>query len=880
VAGQASGGPVAEFCTGLRQLVEHRRLSRATLAHQLGYSRAQLYAILDGQISRPPEWDRLVEPLVRVCTGNDERAVGAWRRRHDVLVGVYTELKRQPKPTDSAGPVTSARAVPAQLPPAVEVFTGRSQELAELDRLLDRIADQAAAQVTDENSTTVMISVVSGTAGVGKTELALRWAHRVRGNFPDGQLYVNLHGFDPDQPLSAADALAGFLRALGLADQSIPAEVEERAAAYRSLLDGRRMLIVLDNAASVEQVRPLLPGAPPCVVVVTSRDSLAGLVARHGAQRLDLDLLPPEDAVALLAALIGERGQAEPEAIITLAELCARLPLALRVAAELAVARPTISLAQLVGELADEQRRLELLDAGGDARTAVRGVFSWSYQHLTAAAARAFRLIGLHPGPSFDPYAVAALAGTSLDQARQMVDLLARARLIRDPRPGRYDMHDLLRAYATHLADAEDSEADRQAALTRLFDHYLATAAAAMDILVPAEQHRRPRIPPSTTPAPPVPDSATALAWLDTERITLTAVSAYTAARGWLGHTTRLSTTLFRYLSVGGHISDGMTIHTYALRVARHTGEPAAEADALLNLGHIYWHRGHYVQATDHHQRALTLTRDIGDRLGEARALLNLGTVCWWQSQYQQADNHLQHALVLFGEIGDRLGETRALASLGNVDRWQGHYRQAADQLRQALFAAREIGDRLGEVVALAGLGNVDRRQGHYRQAADQLRQALSIAREIGDRLGEARALLDLGIVHQWQGDYQQATDHLVYALALFREMGAQHSEACVLNHIGETLVATDQPDQALAHHTAALTLATQVGDRYEQARAHNGLAHAHRAAGDLDQARHHWHHALAFYTDLGLPDVDDVHTYLTALDQAANDANPVLDPG
>ncbi len=825
MVGQGSGGPVAEFCAGLSRLVEGRGLGRAALARQLGYSRSQLSEILGGRINRPPEWDRLVEPLVRACTGGDERAVGTWRRRHDVLVEVYTQLKRRQRPTDPPEPVGTARVVPAQLPPAVEVFRGRSQELADLDRILARTVDQTAAQVPGEDSTAVVISAVSGTAGVGKTELALRWAHRVRHEFPDGQLYVNLRGFDPDQPLSPADALAGFLRALGVAGQSIPGEVEERAAAYRSLLDGRRMLIVLDNASSVEQVRPLLPGAPSCVVVVTSRDSLAGLVARHGAQRLDLDLLPLEDAVALLAALIGGRVRAEPEAVTTLAQMCARLPLALRIAAELAAARPTITLAHLVGELADEQRRLTLLDAGGDARTAVRGVFSWSYRHLTTAAARTFRLIGLHPGPDFDPYAVAALADTSIDEAQLVLDLLARAHLIRDPRPGRYGMHDLLRAYATHLADVEDPEADRRDALTRLFDYYLFTAAAAMDTLIPAEQHRRLRIPPPATPTPPMPDPATARVWLDVERATLTAVSAYTAARGWGDHTTRLATTLFSYLVMGGHISDSLTIYTYALRVARHTGEPATEVDALLSLGNIYWHQGHYRQAADHHQQALTLSREIGDRLGEARALLALGTVHWREGHYQLAD--LQHALALFGEIGDRLGEARALISLGNVDC----------------------------------------RQGHHGQAADHLQQALSIAREIGDRLGEARALLDLGAVYQRQCHYQQAADHQQQALALFREMGDQRGEAYALNRIGEILVATRRPDQAFAHHTAALTLATQVDDRYEQARAHDGLAQVHRAADDLDQTRYQWQHALALYTDLGVPDADDVRSYLTALE-------------
>ncbi|MCA1676642.1 MAG: ATP-binding protein, partial [Actinobacteria bacterium] len=339
-------------------------------------------------------------------------------------------------------------AVPHQLPPGTAHFVGRVDELDQLSKLLDTAI---------EDGGTVVISAVSGTAGVGKTALALRWAHRVRDEFPDGQLYVNLRGYDPDQPLSSGDALAGFLRALGVAGQDIPLEVEERAAAYRSLLDGRRMLVVLDNASSVEQVRPLLPGTPSAVVVVTSRDALAGLVARDGAARLDLDLLPPEDAVALLGALIGGRVAAEPDAASALAGQCARLPLALRLAAELAAARPGTPLAALVAELADQQRRLELFDADGDPRTAVRAVFSWSYQHLPAEAARAFRLLGLHPGPDLEPYAAAALTHTGVEQAQHLLDLLARAHLVQAAIPGRYGMHDLLRAYATYLAGLEDS---------------------------------------------------------------------------------------------------------------------------------------------------------------------------------------------------------------------------------------------------------------------------------------------------------------------------------------------------------------------------------------------------------------------------------------
>jgi tetratricopeptide (TPR) repeat protein len=908
VDGAPSCGPVAEFCAGLRRLVQDCGVHRAALARRVGYSRSQLYEILDGRISRPPEWDRLVEPLVRACTDNDVRAIGTWRRRHDVLVAVHSELRRQHRPADSPAQ-TATRVVPTQLPADVEIFRGRSQELADLDRLLiHTTGTAAAAPFTGKDSTAVVISAVSGTAGVGKTALTLRWAHRVRGEFRDGQLYVNLHGFDPEQPLSAADALAGFLRALGVVGTNIPVGVEERAAAYRSLLDGRRMLIVLDNASSVEQVRLLLPGTPSCVVVVTSRDSLAGLVARHSARRIDLDLLPMEDAVALLAALIGGRVAAEPETAATLARLCAQLPLALRVAAELAAARPRISLAQLVSELADEQRRLELLDAGGDDRTAVRGVFSWSYRHLPALAARAFRLMGLHPGPDFDSYAVAALLDSSRDRAQQTLNALARAHLIQTPRPGRYGMHDLLRAYATYLADVEDAETEQRPSLTRLFDHYLSTAATAMDVLVPAEQHRRPRVPAPVTPAPPIPDRPTARRWLDTERATLTAISAYTAARGWLSHTTALSTTLHRYLDGGGHFADGLTVHTHALHAARHTHSPAAELDALLNLGHMYWQHSHYAQATDHLQQALVIASEIGDRHGETNARLNLGIVAQRQGDYGLAINHLQLALAIASEIGDRVGETNTQLNLGIVDRRQGHYRLAADHCRQALAIAGEIGDRHGEANALDHLGTIYQRQGRYSHAAEHHQQALVLFQEIGDRHGEANTLVDLGTVYRRQGNYQKAAEHHQQALALFRNMDDQHGETCALNRVGETLIAMGQPDQALAQHAAALTLATQIGDRYEQARAHNGLAYAHQVAGAPDralahhaaaltlatqigeryeqarahdglartyqlagqrnQARQHWHNAFALYTELGVPDVNDVRARLIALDQ------------
>jgi DNA-binding SARP family transcriptional activator/Flp pilus assembly protein TadD len=773
----------------------------------------------------------------------------------------------QPVALQGAGPVAGSASssaplpVPAQLPSDVQGFTGRLDELDELDRLLLEAGDR---------STAVVISAVAGTAGVGKTALAVRWAHRVRDKFPDGQLYVDLRGYGPDQPIPAEKALARFLNSLGVAGQDIPLDIDDRAARYRSEINGRRMLVVLDNAASVEQIRPLLPGTPSCSVVVTSRDSLPGLVALHGGRRLDLGLLPLPDAISLLHRLIGERVEAEPEAAATLATQCARLPLALRVAAELATAHATTPLADLVRELAGQAQRLQRLDAGGDPRAAVRVVFSWSYEYLPTDAARAFRLAGLHPGSDLDVYAAAALTNTTVDEARRSLDVLARAHLIHLTGPGRYGTHDLLRAYACDLAKSHDSQADRRAALTRLFDYYLAAAAIAIEKLSPAERRQRPRISPAVSPTPSMSDPAAALAWLDAERPNLVATCTHTAAHGWPERTIRLATTLFRYLDIGAHYPDALSIHTDTRNAARQTGDRAAEAYALANLGVVHLRQGRYEQAAEHYRRALLLFRETGDRGGEARTLTHLGLVNWRQGLYEEAaERHLQ-ALARYRETGNRFGEANALSNLGLV-RWrQGRYKEAAEGHQQALILYRETGRRFGEANALANLGVVHLRQGRYEQAADDLGQALNLFRETGNHIGQGYALANLGVVSLRQGRYEQAADDLRQALTIFRETGNRDGEAEALNRIGETLHATGQSEKARAQHTAALMLAVETGDRYQQARAHTGIAHTRHAAGEHGPARLHWQHALTLYSDLGVPDADDVRAHLAALGHRA----------
>jgi len=442
-------------------------------------------------------------------------------------------------------------ALPRQLPGVAAHFTGRAAELAALTGLLDGPPGAPTRAV--------VISAIGGTAGVGKTALAVQWAHLIAGRFPDGQLYVNLRGYDTGEPVATADALAGFLRALGVPGTDIPGEIEERARLYRSRLAGRRVLVLLDNAHDAGQVRPLLPGDPGCVAVVTSRDTLAGLVAADGARRLDLDVLPLGDAIALLRSLIGPRADDDPGATAELAGLCARLPLALRIAAELAATRRITPLRQLVAEL--ESDRLGCLDAGED-RADVRAVFSWSYRQLPGDLADAFVLTGLHPGADLDVHAAAALTGTSISQARRVLSRLHRASLLQECGPGRYGMHDLLRAYAREQAVARDTSEQSRQALTRLFDYYRSAAAAAMDLLYPAEGHRRPRMSPTAAVVPAMQDEAAARAWLDRERANLVVMVVHCAGHGWPAHAASLARTLFGYLMNGGHRPEARTIYS------------------------------------------------------------------------------------------------------------------------------------------------------------------------------------------------------------------------------------------------------------------------------------------------------------------------------
>jgi tetratricopeptide (TPR) repeat protein/transcriptional regulator with XRE-family HTH domain len=840
------GDDSAPFGSRLRACRLSAGLSQQELADASGMSVRAISYLERGRTLRPypDSLNRLATALGLDGQARTEFIASAGRR----LGSAHT--------SDTERPLSPAPAmtllIPRQLPAPAPQFVGRESELTSLTRLLERTAG---------GQYTMVISAIGGTAGVGKTALAIRWAHSVAGSFPDGQLFLNLRGYDADQPVPATDALAAFLRALGMPGQDIPVDAEERAGIYRSLLAGRRMLIVLDNVSREDQVRLLLPGTPSCAVLVTSRNALRGLVARDGATRLELDLLPMSGAVDLLRELIGERVDAEKDAAGTLAAQCCRLPLALRVAAELASARPGAPLAELTEELADLQHRLDQLDAGGDPRTAVRAVFSWSYGTLDSDAARFFRLAGLHPGPDLDDYAAAALSQASLHDARRLLDQLTRASLMQRTGPGRYGMHDLLRAYARELAA---DEAARQAALTTLFDYYLHTAATAMDVLYPAETEQRPRVSSPASPVPPLVDEATALAWLDAERNNLVIVAGYAADNeGWHDYAIRLAATLYRYLDAFVHYAEAIALLSSARRAARRAGDVAAEARSLISLAAIDHRFEQYGQATRYLRQALALCRAAGDRAGEARALGNLGLIDLNQGRYRQAARRLRQVLAWFRETGDRSSEARALGNLAFIDVNQGRYRQAERRLRQALALFRAAGDRGGEAETLSTLGIVALRQGNYEVAASHLQQALVGWRDVGFRLGEAEALIHLGAVALRRGDHAGAASQLQLSLGLWRDLGNQRGEAGALNGLGDVALAEGLPELARTHYTRALQLASEVSSKDEEARAHAGLGDADHAAGYDDRARSHWQQALAIFAELGAPEADEVRARL-----------------
>jgi len=752
----------------------------------------------------------------------------------------------------------SAAAATRSLPRDIGSFTGREPELA---RLLSTLTDVAGVADVPADRGALGICVIDGMPGVGKTTLAVHAAHRLAGLFPDGQFFLPLHAHTPGQrPVSPPDALASLLLTAGVAVQQIPPGVAARAGRWRDHVAGKRILLLLDDAAGHEQVRPLLPGSPGSLVLVTSRRRLTAL---EDSAVISLGTLSEAEAVALLARLAG-RADLGPGAgpAGEIARLCGYLPLAIGMLAQQLRHHPSRTGTEVAAGLAAARDRLAVMRAEN---LSVAAAFDLSYADLSDARQRLFRRLGLAPGTDLDAYAGAALDGTSPGNARAALDELYDHHLITEPAPGRYQLHDLLREYARALAEA-DSTGDSRAAAGRLVNYY-AHAAAAASRHIATWTTAGGRVPPTSPPAsaPPLSTPGEAAAWLEAERPNLHAAVSYAATRGMPLHAIAITAAMGGFLRARGHWDQAAEQYRTALVAAREAGDRPGQAGLLDELGLLQQLTSDYPAATATLTEAIGLFRELGDLPGQVYALNHLGLVQVDTADYPAAAESHRQALALAREAGDRLAEAVSLIDLGMVHRMTGDYRAAIASYQQALPLTRTAGSDFDEADALCQLGGVRRLTGDYPAALECERQALDLFRRLGDQLGQAWALHELGLVHLSAGDYPAAAACLAEALGLVRDLGDRHALSNVLNGLGELSLRTSAAPRAQGQFSEALAIARDLGTPAEEARALEGMGRSllHR---DPAEATALLRQALAIYRKIGTPRVTLVLDILNGL--------------
>ncbi|MGM1062660.1 BTAD domain-containing putative transcriptional regulator [Saccharothrix sp. Mg75] len=687
--------------------------------------------------------------------------------------------------------------VPRQLPAPPRPFAGRAAELVHLDELsTDKPGEHPSARAgaTPRSRTAtageVVIAAIGGVGGVGKTWLALHWAHRNAHRFPDGQLFVDLRGFSPgNRPLHPVAAVRGFLDAFGVEPDGIPTDLEAQAALYRSVIAGKRVLVVLDNAATTDQVLPLLPGTPTCTVLVTGRTTLSSLIDRYGARHLSLGVLTRDEARTLLARRLGEqRVDAEPGAIGELVELCGYHPLALAIAARHAVTRSRVPLAALAAELRD--LGLEAFDHETDPTASLPAVLSWSLRHLTDVQRAVFALLGIAPGPDFDLPAAASLTALPEARTRKVVRALENHSLLDQHPHGRYRMHDVVRAYAATTALSSLSEPVRRAALERVVDFYRHTAHTAENLLNP---HRRPiRLdPPAHRTHPhPLPDQPAAMAWLDTHHPHLLAAQHTASAHHRHEAVWHLAWTLTTFHQWRGHHPDALAVWRAAADAATHLPDPAAPVVAHRLLGHTYAESGWHEQAVEHLHHALASAERHHDLAEQAHTHHELARAWEFQEDDRKALEHTHHALRLYRTLGHPVGEARELNTAGWYTARLGDYDTARDHCRAALVLCRLHHHRDGEAATQDSLGYIAHRTGQHRQAVRHYRQALDLYRALGNNAEAARTLDNLGHPHVALGQRARARAAWRQAQELYRQQGRNADAQCVqgrLDSLGES---------------------------------------------------------------------------------------------
>ena len=751
-----------------------------------------------------------------------------------------------------ATPPTSTSTIPDrphQLPPAPSHFVGRHEELADLQA---RVAEGRA------------VIAVEGMAGVGKTAFAVEAGRLLAPDFPDGQIFIDLHGFsDRTRPLEPDEALARMMRALGVPGDQLPVEVEECAGLFRSLIADRRLLFVYDNVARADQVAPLLPATPTCQVLTTSRHTLASL--DRGAT-IRLGTLPRSAAIDLFtrASESTESPETGVDRLTEVVELCGRLPLALRIAAARLRSRPSWQLADLVLRL--REQRAVVLD-GLDAETlGVSAALDLSYAALAEPTRRAYRLAGVIPGPDVDSGAAAALFGTDGATARSALETLQDLHLLAEGPAGRYSMHDLTRAHAARHAQSTETARDRSGALIRLFDHYLAWASAAMDLAHPYTRSRRPDPPYVVDPTGWTADEANG--WLDTELPNLLASAQAAGELELHRYVVDLAGVVHRRLIMRNRLREAEALHRIALQAADKLGDQAAVARAHGDLGRVLRRQNDYPAAADHFARALSLAAAEGLILVEVEAHFGLASTVRYGGSSADPEEHLTRALRLAEDADDELGQIESHSTIAHIRLSAGAYRTAVSHFDQALALARRVGYRAREVDALIGRGRAEAELGRTAAAVDGFRQAVELAREEGLPVGELGAMHNLGNAVRRSGDALSALDSYREVLAVAVRTGNRNWQYEAHQGLGRAYVDLGDGKSALEQHRQARLLAERQQLRPDLARAEDGLGAAYAVLGDLAQARRHWQTALALLAEVGVDHTDDPETSRKAITQ------------
>jgi len=826
--------PELSFAVLLRGLRDEARLTQEELAEAASLSPRSV-SDLERGINRTAHKDTALLLADALSLAEPVRALFVAAARGKAPAAEVLAARQRGAP--GAFPAAATRSLPRD----IAAFTGRQ---AELSQLLEALAAVAA------NGGVVGIHAIDGMAGIGKTTLAVHAAHRLASDFPDGQFFLPLHAHTAGQrPVDPADGLASLLLAAGVAAPQIPPGLEARAARWRDHVAGKKILLLLDDAAGHEQVRPLLPGTAGSLVLVTSRRRLTAL---EDAAVISLDVLPAAEAAALLARLTARPGLgAEDAAVGEITRLCGCLPLAIGMLAGQLRHHPARTAGQLATELTEARDRLAVMRAEN---VSVAAAFGLSYADLTAGRQRLFRRLGLIPGASFDAYAAAALDDTSLGAARRHLDELYDQHLLTEPAPGRYQLHDLLREHARTLAAADES-ADRDAATDRLLDYYLHTALAA-DQQAPTRttDHHRPAPGHPPAHAPGLATHQQAAAWLETERPNLHAAADHAAATGRTPYAFWIPAAMSDLLVVRGRWDQAATLQRTALTAARQAEDRADQAYAVSQLGVVQSLAGDYPAAAASYRQAIDLYREAGYQPGVAYVLNTLGTLRSQTGDYAAAAASHQQALAIAKDLGDRPRQAEALHSLGIVQRLTGDYAAAAASQQQALALSGDLADRAGQAWALHDLGVVQEETGDYPAAATSLQQALELFSDLHHRYGEAWALHNLGVVQKQTGNYPAATASFQQALKLFRDFGHRPGEAQTLTSLGDLSSRTAGTQQAREHYAQALAVARDIGLPLEEASALEGLGHTYLHDGTTKEGATFLRQALAIYRRIGAP--------------------------